>query len=314
MDFFDYIQFLWGKRKRIALILLVNAILIVVITLLLPNKYTARVKVLPPTDNSIGGGLDRYASIASMLGVNLGGSTQFGPVMFESIIKSRKILEPIIYKNYKTLEYKNREINLIEYFDISGESDREKFEKCMEHMRNEIISVLVNPENFITTIGITTKEAQLSAKIAKLVLDNLQNFNLKIIQKEALDKRRFIKNRLGEITDSLKYSENKLVDFLNNVSDPTLPIVQVVLNKKQREIEILSSILIELRKQAEILKLQEFSDLKPLQILEYPYAPALKSFPKRAVISILYMLGISVIIFAIYMMIFFRKNYQGKKN
>ena len=134
-----------------------------------------------------------------------------------------------------------------------------------------------------------------------------------IIKKEAVDKRKFLKLRLNEITDSLKYSEKELVSYLNNINDPTLPIVQVVLTKKQREIEILSSILIELRKQAEILKLQEFTDLQPLKILQNPYVPAIKSFPKRAIISVLYMMGVSIILFAVYMVIFYHEVSRSMK-
>ncbi len=309
MDFFDYLLFLWGKRKRIAWILLINAVIIVTIVLLLPNKYTSSVKILPPSDNSLGGGLDRYASIASMLGVNLGGSTQFGPIMYESILKSRKILEPIIREEYKTK--RNKSINLIDYFEVKGDNDGEKFENCLEYIRNEVMTVLVNPENYITTIDITTDDAVLSARIAEKILNLLQSFNLEIIKKEAIDKRKFLKLRLTEISDSLRLSEEKLVHYLNTVNDPTLPMVQIVLAKKQREIEILSSILIELRKQAEILKLQEFSDLKPLKILEYPSVSFLKSFPKRAIISVLYMIGVAIIIFSVYMVIFFHGISRG---
>lgn len=316
MDFFDYLEFLWTKRKRIALILLVNAVLIVIISLLLPNKYTSSVKILPMSDNSINAGLDRYASIASMLGVNLGGSTQFGPIMYESIIKARKILRPIIEKQYKTIRYSGRTVNLIDYFEPKGDNLDEKFENCMEYFKNEVLSVSVNPETYITTISVTTDDPQLSADIVETTLNMLQEFNMKIIQKETRDKRKFLRQRLFEISDSLKYSEANLVSYLNKINDPTLPIVQVVLTKKQREIEILSSILIELRKQAEILKLQEFTDLQPLKILQYPYVPALKSFPKRAIISILYMLGVSIILFAVYMIIFYhglRRRVKGKE-
>ncbi len=314
MDFFDYIEFLWSKRKRIALILFSNAVLIVVIALLLPNKYTSSAKIMPPAENSIGGALDRYSGIASMLGVNLGGSSKFGPAHFESIVKSRPLLEKIILRKYVTIKFPNKNVNLIDFFEIDGDSNEEKLELCMEYLRTNVITLLVNPENFITTLSATTREPKLSAEITKLALDELQKFNRKTIQKETLDKRTFLRKRLREISDSLRFEENGLVGFMNKVNDPTLPRIQVVLAKKQRGIEILSSILIELKKQAEILKLQEFSDLAPLKILEYPYPPALKSFPKRGMVSILYMIGIIIIIFAVYMMIFFRNKYHANSD
>lgn len=311
MDFFDYLEFLWSKRKRIVLILFINALLIVVVTLIIPNKYTSSVKIMPPADNSFGGGaLDRYAGIASMLGVNLGGSSKFGPVHFESIVKSAPVLKKIILTKYTTSKFPDKKVNLIDYYEITGDSPEEKLELCMDYLRTSVITLLVNPENFITTISVTTPEANLSKTMAEMTLNELQLFNRTTIQKETLDKRKFLKNRLIDVNDSLNLEENNLVAFMNSVNDPTVPRIQIILTKKQREIEILSSILIELKKQAEILKLQEFSDLAPLKILEYPYAPALKSFPKRALIIILYLIGVSIFIFAGYMFVFFRKEKQ----
>jgi len=297
MDIFDFTYFLWERRKRIGLILLFNAVFIVVVVLLLPKKYTSTVKILPPQENAIGSMVSRYSSIASMLGVNVGVSEKFGPMHFESILKSRPILEKIILHQYNTKKFSNKPVNLMEYFDVKGDTPQEKMEWCLELMRNEIVTVRVNPENFITTLNITTPEPQLSYTIAKMLVNSLQEFNQKIIQKEALDKRNFLRGRLEEVK-----------------VDITQPRILVILNKKKRQLDMYSTLYMELRKQEELLRLQEFTELAPLKILEPPYIPALKSFPQRAIISILYMIGISVLLLAIYMVLFYKNKYYNHQN
>ena len=312
MDIFDFINFLWQRRKQIALILLFNAIFIVLVVLILPKKYTSTAQILPPQGNAFGSMISRYSSIASMLGVNVGVSEKFGPIHFESILKSRPILEQIILNQYETEKYPDKKVNLIQYFEVKGDTPQEKMEWCLDLMRNEIIAVRVNPENFITTLKVTTPEPQLSYAIANFLVNKLQKFNQKIIQKEALDKRNFLKKRLEEVRDSLNILEKSLINFLNQTVDITQPRIQVILNKKKRQIDIYSTLYMELRKQEELLRLQEFTELAPLKILEPPYIPALKSFPQRAIISILYMIGISVLLLAVYIVLFYKNKYYNQ--
>ncbi len=309
MDLFEFTSFLWQRKKQIVWVLIANAILIVIIVLVLPKKYTSYAKILPPSENTFGNVISRYSSIASMLGVNLNVGSSFSPLHFESIIKSRPILEKIITFKYNTKAFPGKKVDLVEYFDVKGDTPEERMEWCLELMRNEVITVEVNPENFITTVKVTTPEPELSYVIVSKLVQALQDFNRNIIQKEALDKRHFLRKRLKEVGDSLRVMENQLIQYMNNVQDITLPEVQVRLNKEKRQIDILSAIYMELRKQEELLRLQEFTQLAPLKILEPPSVPALKSFPQRAIISILYMIGVSVLLLSFYLVKFYHQKY-----
>lgn len=308
MDIFEFIQFLWKRRVRIAIILFIALIFIVITVLLLPKEYTATAVILPPSEEGIGGGLlSRYSSMASLIGVNVGGGN-VGPNLYQDIITSKKILEPIIEARYQTNKFPDKKVNLIDYFEIKEDNPRKSLEVCFLKVKNEVVSVGVNPETFVAMIRVTTREPKLSARIARKLVIALEDFNKNTIQREAVLQREFIQTRLNEINAGLKRAEDNLQSFLENVDDITTPKAQIEVNRLRRQIELQSAILIEMKKQQEIYKVKEFTDLASLKVLDEPTPPELRSFPKRKMIIILFMIGISFLIMSYYLIVFYRQN------
>lgn len=290
------------------------SVFIVTVALLLPKEYTSRATILPPSDEGIGGGfLSRYSSVASLVGISLP-SGSVGPRLYESILKSRYILEPIITDTYQTEKFPGKKVNLVEYFEIEEDTPEMSFEVTLIILQDGVLDITTDVETSLTELEVTTREPALSMAIAKRLVVALEDFNQNNIQKESRERKAFIANRIEELTAELDASEKRLRVFLDNVRDITRPEAQIKLNRLQREIELQGAIFVEMKKQEEIYKVKEFTDLAPLKVLDWPYAPQLRSWPKRSLLVLAFMTGFGIIVMAVYIVLFYRNQMHQEGN
>ena len=89
IDLIDVLSVLWQRRKFIAIVTSVATILGIVISLLLPLKFTSTATILPDADKSkIPGGISDLASLAD---VSVGGGDNL-TTPYPRIIKSKAVL------------------------------------------------------------------------------------------------------------------------------------------------------------------------------------------------------------------------------
>jgi len=103
IDFDKVFVTLLSRKKTIASITLLSAILAIIISLQIPNQYQATAIVVPSKtqDSSLSSVLSsQIGGLAGIAGINLGGSESSGePQIAMSIIKSRSFIEDFINEN-----------------------------------------------------------------------------------------------------------------------------------------------------------------------------------------------------------------------
>ena len=130
-------------------------------------------------------------------------------------------------------------------------------------------------------MSIETEEPQLSADI----LNNVIRFSDKFIRTKrntsALEQRKWIEARLVEVKEDLSTAENKLKEFREKnrmvSGSPQLLLDQ---ERLARELQINSTMYIELKKQYELIKIEEIRTTPIISVMDYGRAAAKKERPK----------------------------------
>jgi len=256
--------------------------------------------------------LGQLSGLASLAGVNVGGSNQ--TQIYQELITSESVLTPVIYAKYKTEEFPDS-VNLIQYDewepDESLPPDLQKRKMFLKEYTNLIKGVIKTDLDNITrilTLTVRMPEGQLSADVANNITKSLDNYIQTQIRTSAKDQREYIDKRMKEVKDSLTVGENKMKNFneKNKIisQSPALILEQ---GRLQRQVQILNAVYLQLAQQSELAKIQEVKDTPVINIEEVAKNPVTKTGPKRAIIFILIVI-IIFILTSLYFMYYIELN------
>lgn len=268
------------RRRKLVTIIFFIIVLPVFIRLLFSDPvYTAEIIILPP-QNTGTNAISRLGGIpAGLLGldISIGGDLS---LIYEDIIRSKTIAREILNTKFET-NLNESKIKLIDYFDIEREVDFERFERAKEKY-DDMIVIVVNKQSRKATIFVTTLERDLSAKIANLLVNKLNDYLRKISSDKASDTRSFIEERLEITKELLSESEENLKQFReNNKRIENSPDLQLNLGRLMREQKIQEEIFLVLKKEYETAKIEEVKNIPVVRVLDPAEPPAFKSGPQR---------------------------------
>jgi uncharacterized protein involved in exopolysaccharide biosynthesis len=287
-----FLQFILKHRKiNIGIIIPVTLILIAFVFFVIPLQYTAQVTILPTAAKFSGGLSGQLGALGKLAGIDFGGSQGLSQEMYIGILKSKRLLDEVINKEYSYEEDgQSFEGNLVVLLEIEGDSEREIVEKILKAMREDVLYSELDPETGILVVNITTENAILSADIANYSTSILNKIVKSEVQKEFRQKLEYLENKISEIEDSLKIAENDLEKFLETNSDPTVPKFQLEQLRLRRNLEIQTEMYIEFNKQMEVFIADNMLNLSDIKILDSAYPPYRKSRPKRILLLITYVM------------------------
>lgn len=289
-----HIKELWYHRKRfiyfnLGILLATLAILI----FLVKPYYTSTVTILPDY-GSKETTLSQLSSLASLAGVSVG---QGSPTeVYQNLLTSEAVLAPVIYSKYKTEKYPDS-VNLIQYFKIKPDKSlpadlqkRDMFLQEYKDLSKDRVTTDIDRMTKILTVTVKMPEPQLSADVVNKIVESLDNYIRTKRKSYAADQLAYIEKRMAQVKDSLTIAENKLKDFREQnrmvAQSPELLLEQARL---ARNVDILSTVFLELSKQYEIAKIDEIKDTPIVNVRDYAKNPVIKAGPKRLLTLILIM-------------------------
>jgi uncharacterized protein involved in exopolysaccharide biosynthesis len=193
----DYVRVLVKWRRLIALNILIITGFAVILSLVLPKKYTSTAVLLPPLESSA------VAGIGSLLGErSLGGLGRLAGLpgmattsdVFAAILNSPRVLREVVRKCDLTSLYKT-----------------ESLEDAIGGLRGNT-RIEVSPEGMIS-ISTTAPNPTLAAKMANTFVEKLDEFNRETAMTMGKRERIFLEERLKEVEGLLRRAENDLRDF-----------------------------------------------------------------------------------------------------
>jgi|GEM_PF-651958 len=275
--FTDLFEIVWPHRKRIAVITCgVTVVAIIIAFLAMHHTYIAQTTILPDVEimNMAGklGGLQQLASLAGV-----GGAIVSPSQLYPDILLSERVLKEVIYHKYRTESFPD-EVNLIQFYKYDDEDSVYNYEQCLKDLRKAIITIDVDRKTTIITLTVTTREKQLSADIANQITVELDDYQRNFRRTNASEQRRFLEQRLTEVKEELTKSEEKLKDFREkNRRVEQSPQLMLEQGRLERDVELNSTLFIQLTSQYELAKLDEIKNTPVVQVLDAGRAPSEKS-------------------------------------
>ena len=270
---------IWAERKRILLISLVVGLVTLGVNFLLPKYYRATTLLLPESDKNKLGALSQFAGLASLAGVNV----PSGDVsrLYPTILTSESILRNAIEKKYLTERFKDS-VNLIRYFELEESTPEENFDKALKTLR-DLIKTSFDTKTNVVTVTLEMREPQLAADVLNGVVEQLDSYmRLKKIT-SASEQRKWIDSRLEQVKLELRQAEEALKNFRERnrrVSDSPELLLQS--DRLLRDVQVKSTIDVELMKQSELAKIEEIKNISIVNVLDEARPPVKKERPKRA--------------------------------
>ncbi len=189
----DVLIVLARRRRFILLFTFCVAIATVVVSLLLPVRYTATTVLLPPSQSTstssmllgqMSGGL---GSLASMAGAGLG--IKDPNDMYAALFHTRTVETAMI-----------RRFNLMQEYHVKRESDaRKKFE--------DRSTVIVGVKDGLLRISVEDHNAQRAADLANGYVEEFRNISAHLAITEAARRRLFFEQQLTEAKNNLADAE-----------------------------------------------------------------------------------------------------------
>jgi len=289
IDWMNILSILWNSRKFIGIVTGIVTVLAIIISLILPESFKSTAVLLPDTDKSKfasgGGGL---SDLAAMAGVNVGGEVSVVK-LYPTILKSESVLKTVIYTKYQTKEYPDS-VNLIQYWKIKDKNPERDYEVALLSLRTGL-DVGMDLKTGVLTMSIETDEPQLSADILNNVIFNADKFIRTKRNTNALEQRKWIEARLVEVKADLSKAENVLKEFREK-NRMVSGSPQLLLDQERlvREVQINSTMYTELKRQYELVKIEEIRTTPIINVLDYGRAAAKKEHPKRSIIVLVSMM------------------------
>lgn len=278
VSLFALLPEVWAKRKPIAIFVTAATLISVVAVLLQTNLYTAETSILPEPDKGKLLGLTGMSDIAAAAGLSVGESPLSR--LYPLIIKSARVMQKVIYARYLTSEMGDS-TDLIQFWKIDGNSEEEKFERALTGLRSR---VGVTFDNRLGTVIVTVEmeASRLAADVANKITKELDLYTRTKRRTSVIVQREFIEQRLQEVEQSLRTAENTLRSFKEKNrrlgDSPQLLLDQ---GRLEREVQINSTIFIELKKQIEIAKIEETKNMPLVNVLDTARVPIERSSPRR---------------------------------
>jgi uncharacterized protein involved in exopolysaccharide biosynthesis len=282
IDWMNILSILWHSRKFIGIVAGVVTVLAILISLLLPESFKSTAILLPDTDKSKLGSLGGMSDLAALAGVSVGGEVSLVK-LYPTIIKSESVLKNVIYSRYQTKAYPDS-VNLIQFWEIKEKNSEQDYEVALLNLRTGL-DITMDLKTAVLTMSIETEEPQLSADILNNTIRAVEKFIRTKRNTNASEQRKWIEARLVEVKADLSKAENALKDFREkNRSISGSPQLLLDQERLMREMQINSTMYVELKKQYELAKIEEIRTTPIINVLDYGHAAAKKERPKRAII------------------------------
>ncbi len=232
-NIFNLLLIFARQKKLIIIVTLIVSVAAVIYSLLTPQIWTSRATFKP--DAASAGMTINIGDLGGIMSSLLGGSS--GDAQGALIIlRSRTMNEDVI-----------RKFNLVQYFRIREADSLKAMDIALEMLKGEVLGTVLNPENGLISLSISTKDKQLSKDMADYYLSRLDNYNRELKLTKGKRNRQFLESRVhsvrGEI-DSLAQAlkdfqkKNKAIDVTTQMSSLITLYSEAVSQKMIADLEL----------------------------------------------------------------------------
>jgi len=271
----DWYEALRLRRLAVFVILVVCIGLGLLYSFTAEETFRAEVKILPPQD--AGGSSALLSQIYAMTGLNAGsGESLLGP-LYPEIARSRWVIGRALDEIHEGQTYRH-------WFSGVDSLSYLEEERLIESVRKNIDGSIDNLTG-IVSVGFTNPDRSFVAPFMNSITAKIDAFFDQQLASDARERHESIVVRLNEIKESLSVAEISLMRFQTaNRSIELSPSLSMDQARLQRDVDVNSSLYIELKRQLEVAKVEEVGNIPTLDILSRAMPPVRRHAPRRAMV------------------------------
>jgi len=265
--------------------------------------YQTNAKIIYQTsEGSKGSGL---GSLAVLAGISLSKGDDPSAYL-QDIILSNNMLLSILeekWKVSKALPDTSTPVDLQTLWKIKPDTTKENWKTRLEYgmlarlKKGKYIKFSQEKKSGVITLSTEFQDPQVSYDINNFIYNQLNDIIKNKMHFKASENRKFAEERLAEVKGGLKEAEENLRRFRQQNRLRVDPADELEDLRLQRDVLMNQEIMVQLRKQYEIAKIDEARDMPVLDIIDIPMKPIDKSKPKRKII--IFVGGMFAVFFAI---------------
>ncbi|MFN0158304.1 MAG: Wzz/FepE/Etk N-terminal domain-containing protein [Bacteroidota bacterium] len=295
----DVVSPIWQHRRRVLIISFAAAVLALGINFILPAYFKSTAKILPETEKNKLSALSQFADVAQLAGVSMPGSEIAR--LYPLIMSSETVLRIVIDRRYQTAKFP-QPVTLIEFFELDEETPEENAAEAVKEMQ-ELLVTTYEVKTGLVTVTLEMREPRLAADVLNALIDELDKFmRLKRVS-NATEQRKWVDVRLTQVEEELRHAENALLAFREKnrrvIDSPQLLVEQ---ERKMREVQVKSTVYIELVKQSELAKIEEIKNIAIVNVLD-PARPAVKKERPRRLINTLIVFFVTLVAMCVFVVV-----------
>lgn len=249
-------------------------------------RYLATSKFVVKTSEDKAAG--QLRNLAALAGINVGGGSSINPdAVFSELLKDDEFLEKILRRKWST-GWDSFDIPSLWHLraDTLKPDWRYRLAKQeVEKLRDGgFLKLEKTKSTSISMLKTLFPDPSLARQVNVYVLRLFDEFMVRDQITQAGEKREFISDRIGEIERDLRRSEEHLVDFQMRNKNVTIPTVLMEQMRLKRNMEINQELYLQLKKQFEIVKIEEKNDQPVIQLISKPVVPVSPFKPNRKLV------------------------------
>lgn len=286
----DLIAVLWKNKLVVIICTFLAAVCGIVYALIAPEVFSTNTLFVTKTGRS--GGAGNLSFLASLAGISMPSSSgSIDPSEYlDKGIQDQAFLAKLFEKKWA---FKGDSLYLDSILEIQPDTTLPNWEyhyymsKLEAIRKGGLISINKDPQTGILELTVNVSDPQLAYDINIYALNLISSYIRNSFQTQAKEKRTFIEDRLTETKVDLTKSEDDLVRFKERNLMSHSPNVMLEEARLTRQVTLNQEIFLELKKQYELVRLEELDDQTLVQVIKNPEVPIQRSKPKRSMLVII---------------------------
>jgi tyrosine-protein kinase Etk/Wzc len=260
-----------SRRRLIIALAFAGAVIALAFSLLTKRVYASKATFLPQAADQSNSTL---AMAASQFGLQLPASSgAWGPPMYNELLHSRMLLEPLALDTAVVLEQGGKRIPMMDLLDVEEPNPPRRLELAVKRLQTMVESREIKTLGAVQ-LAVKTRWPSVSFQLAQSLVHGVNQFNLVTRQSQAASERKFVEARTTEAESALRDAEDRLLDFLQrNHSFTGAPELVVQRDRLQRDVSLRQQIYTSLLQNREEARIREVRDTPVITVLEEPRLP-----------------------------------------
>ena len=291
--------------------------------------YNSYVTIYPSQNEQNMGTISDFGNMISQFQNLSFGSNSLGSTTYniKDLVESNILKENIINNDWSSSKY-NKRVSLIKYWEL----DQNNYDNFLTRIKHNLSSVIttdldeirlssaksilekrievLEEDSGLFIINVLMEEPKLASDIANYISSYIQTY----VSNKSTDKAKkntlFIDDRLKEVENKLKISEDKLMEFYKKNPTFDTPVLQFENLTLTRNLEINQQIYLTILKELEIAKIEELKELEIIQVLDSA-SPSIEKAKPSLLLILIIMFNFSFILIVSFYFVFenyFKKN------